>query len=108
MQVDFKYAGQFIECNDNSIRVFNQCLVRKYAVQIYFKNIFYFQFGFLILKKKNPRNLYLRMLVGIAESLYSRGGAPISGSASAYVRSGSASISVSGSELTISPMINLI
>jgi hypothetical protein len=54
--------------------------------------------------KANPRKLYLRMLVRIAESLYSGGSAPVSGSTSAYVRSGSASSSASGSESTISPI----
>jgi hypothetical protein len=43
------------------------------------------------------------MLVRIAESLYSDGNAPVSRSASAYVRSGSALSSASGSESTVSP-----
>jgi hypothetical protein len=42
----------------------------------------------------------------IAESLYSGGSMFVSGSASAYVRSGSTSYSASGSESTISPIIN--
>jgi hypothetical protein len=45
-----------------------------------------------------------RMSVRIAESLYSEGSAPISGSASAYVRSGLVSNSMSGSKSTISPI----
>jgi hypothetical protein len=59
-------------------------------------------------RKANPRKLYMRMLVRIPESLYSGGSASISGSTPAYARSGSASISASGSESTISPKVNLI
>jgi hypothetical protein len=57
-------------------------------------------------RKSNPRNPYLRMLVRIAESLYSRGSVPISGSMSVYAGSGLASNSASGSESTISPVRN--
>jgi hypothetical protein len=57
-------------------------------------------------RKTNPRKPYLRVLVRIAESLYSGGRTPASGSASAYVGSGVTSYSASGSESTISP--NLI
>jgi hypothetical protein len=65
-------------------------------------------FGFLILKKKvNPRKPYLRMLVRITELLYSRGSVPVSRSVYAYMRSGSASNSASGSKSTISPIIIL-
>jgi hypothetical protein len=56
--------------------------------------------------KSNPRNPYLRMLVRITESLYSRGGTPAAGSASTYMGSGSISCSVSGYESTISPIVN--
>jgi hypothetical protein len=42
------------------------------------------------------------MLVRIVEPLYSRGSAPISGSASTYVRSGSDSSFAGGSESTVS------
>jgi hypothetical protein len=57
--------------------------------------------------KSNPRKPYQGVLARIAESLYSRGRPPASGSASAYVGSGVTSYSASGSELTISPTINL-
>jgi hypothetical protein len=73
------------------------------AVKIYFKNIF-----FLVWvpnsEKKNPRKSYLNVLVRIAELLYSEDNASVSVSASAYVRSGSASNSASGSESTVSPI----
>jgi hypothetical protein len=59
-------------------------------------------------RKSNPRKPYLGVLMRIAGSLYSGGSASVSGSAPAYARSGSASISASGSESTISPIINLI
>jgi hypothetical protein len=58
-------------------------------------------------RKANPRKSYLRTLMRIAESLYSGGRVSISGSTYAYVRSESASISASGSEPTILPIINL-
>jgi hypothetical protein len=58
-------------------------------------------------RKVNLRKSYLRMLVRIAESLYSKGSVAVSGSASAYVRSGSTSNSTSGFESTILSIINL-
>jgi hypothetical protein len=57
-------------------------------------------------RKSNPRKPYLGVLERIAESLYSGGRPPASGSASAYVGSGATSYSVSGSESTISPIFN--
>jgi hypothetical protein len=78
------------------------------AVQIYFKNILFSVWVPNSEERKvNPRKPYLRMLVKIVESLYSRGSASVSGSTSAYMRSGSASYSVNGSEPTISPIIKL-
>jgi hypothetical protein len=72
------------------------------AVQIYFKNILFSIWVPISEERKaNSRNSYLRILVRIAESFYSGGSAPVSGSASTYVRSGSTSIYVSGSESTI-------
>jgi hypothetical protein len=60
-------------------------------------------------RKANLRKSYLRVLVSIVKSLYSKSSAPVSGLASTYARSGSVSISASGSESTISPIIlNLI
>jgi hypothetical protein len=56
-------------------------------------------------RKTNPRKQYLRMLVRITESLYPGGSVSVLGLAPMYVRSGSASISVSGSESTISPRL---
>jgi hypothetical protein len=56
-------------------------------------------------RKANPRKSYLGVLVRIAESLYSGGSTPASGSASAYVGSGTTSYSASGSESTISPIL---
>jgi hypothetical protein len=56
-------------------------------------------------RKSNPRKSYLRVLVRIAESLYSGGRTHASGSASAYVRSGVTSYSASGYESTISPIL---
>jgi hypothetical protein len=78
------------------------------AVQIYFKT-FYFSVWIPNSKemKSNPRKPYLRVLARIAKSLYSGGGASVSGSTPAYARSGSASVSASGSESTISPNIYL-
>jgi hypothetical protein len=58
-------------------------------------------------RKANLRNPYLKMLVRIVELLYSRDSTPASGSASTYAGLGSTSYSASGSELTISPIINL-
>jgi hypothetical protein len=58
-------------------------------------------------RKTNPKKPYQGVLVRIAESLYSGGSASVSGSAPTYARSGSASISASGSESTMSPIINL-
>jgi hypothetical protein len=52
-------------------------------------------------------NLYLGVLVRIVKSLYFGGNTLISGSASVYAGSGSTLYSVSGSESTISPIINL-
>jgi hypothetical protein len=57
-------------------------------------------------RKSNPRKPYLGVLVRIAESLYSGGRTPASGSVSAYVWSGMTSYSARGSESTVSP--NLI
>jgi hypothetical protein len=85
------------------------CLDKNTAVQIIFENSFIF--GWVPNseeRKPNLRNPYLGVLVRIVESLYSRGGTPTSGSASAYAGLGSASSSVSGYESTISPIINLI
>jgi hypothetical protein len=56
-------------------------------------------------KKLNPRKPYLGVLARIAESLYSGGRPPASGSASAYVGSGVTSYSASGSVSTISPIL---
>jgi hypothetical protein len=56
-------------------------------------------------RKPNPKKPYLGVLVRITESLYSGGSTPASGSASVYVRSGTTSYSVSGSESTISPIL---
>jgi hypothetical protein len=58
-------------------------------------------------RNSNPRKPYLGVLVRIAKSLYSGGSASVSGSAPAYTRSGSASVSASGSKSTISPNIYL-
>jgi hypothetical protein len=58
-------------------------------------------------RKSNLRKQYLRVLARIAGSLYSGGRPPASGSASAYIGSGVTSYSASGSESTISPIINL-
>jgi hypothetical protein len=52
MRVSPKNAGQVLNAYDNSNLVSNQVCSENTAVQIYFKNIFYFQFGFLILKKE--------------------------------------------------------
>jgi hypothetical protein len=52
MRVGPKNAGQFIRCYDGLIRVFKQCLVRKYRSSDLFKKYLYFRFGFLILKKE--------------------------------------------------------
>jgi hypothetical protein len=109
MWVDPKNTGEFTECNDSSIRVFKQCLVIKYRSLDLFLNHFLFSVWVPISEKRkeNPRNLYLGALVKIVKSFYSEGSTSVSGSASAYVRSGSTSNSVSGSESTISPIINL-
>jgi hypothetical protein len=56
-------------------------------------------------RKSIFKNSYLRMLVRVAESLCFGGSASVSGSVSAYARSGLVSIFVSGSDSTISPMI---
>jgi hypothetical protein len=56
-------------------------------------------------RKANPRKPYLGVLVRIVKSLYSEGSTPISGSASAYVGSGTTSYSASESESTISPIL---
>jgi hypothetical protein len=58
-------------------------------------------------RKVNPRKPYLGVLVRIAESLYSGGRTPTSGSTSAYVGSGVTSYTASRSESTISHIINL-
>jgi hypothetical protein len=58
-------------------------------------------------RKSNPRKPYLGVLARVAESLYSGDRPPASGSASTYVGSGVTSYSASGSESTISPIINL-
>jgi hypothetical protein len=58
-------------------------------------------------RKSNLRNPYLGVLVRIAKSLYSEGGTSASGSASAYVGSGSFSSSASGYESTVSSINNL-
>jgi hypothetical protein len=100
-----KNTGQFIGCNGSSIQVSKYYLVRKYRSSIIFKTIlFSFWVPISEERKTNLRKPYLRILVRIAESLYSGGSAPVSGSASAYVRLGSASISVSGFESTILPI----
>jgi hypothetical protein len=57
-------------------------------------------------RKANLKKSYPGVLVRITESLYSGGSASVSGSAPTYARSGSASISVSGSESSVSPNIN--
>jgi hypothetical protein len=90
------------------IWVSKQCLVRKYHSSIILKIILFFIWVPISEERKaNSRNLYMRMMVRIAESLYSGGNAPVSVLTSAYVRSGSASNSASGSKSTISPIINL-
>jgi hypothetical protein len=74
------------------------------AIQIYFKNGFIF--GLVPIseeRKLNPRKPYLGVLVRIAESLYSGGRTPASGSVSAYVGSGMTSYSARESESTVSP-----
>jgi hypothetical protein len=40
MRVGPKIADQFTVCNDSSIWVFNQYLVRKYHSSIYFENMY--------------------------------------------------------------------
>jgi hypothetical protein len=78
------------------------------AVQIYLKiDLFSVWVPIYEERKVNPKKPYLGVLVRIVESLYFGGSASVSGSAPTYARSGLASISVSGSELTISPIINL-
>jgi hypothetical protein len=107
MQVGPKNVGQVPNTYDSSNLVPNQFWSENTAIQIYFKKQFYFQFEFLILKKKksSPRKPYLGVLARIAESLYSGGRPPASGSASAYVGSGATSYSASGSESTISHIL---
>jgi hypothetical protein len=56
-------------------------------------------------RKANLRKSYIGVLVRIAESLYSGGSAPASGSASAYVGSGTTLYSSSGSGWTTSPIL---
>jgi hypothetical protein len=79
------------------------------AIQIYFKNILFFSVWVPNSeeRKSNPRKSYLGVLVTITESLYSGGRTPASGSVSAYVWSEVTSYSASGSESTISPILNL-
>jgi hypothetical protein len=78
------------------------------AVQIYFKNdLISVWVPNSEERRLNPRKPYLRVLARIVKSLYSGGSASVSGSAPAYTRSGSASVSASGSESTISPIIYL-
>jgi hypothetical protein len=79
------------------------------AFQVYFKKTVLFSVWIPISEegKSNLRKPYLRVLVRIAKSLYSGGSASVSGSAPAYARSGSTSVSASGSESTISPNIYL-
>jgi hypothetical protein len=77
-------------------------------IQVIFENILFLVWVPISEERKvNPKNPYLRVLVRIAESLYSGGSMPVSGSVSAYMRSGSASYSASGSESAKSPNINL-
>jgi hypothetical protein len=77
------------------------------VIQIYFKKTVLFSVWVPISgeRKLNPRKPYLGVLVMIAESLYSGGRTPASGSVSAYVGSGMTSYSASGSESTGSPIL---
>jgi hypothetical protein len=78
------------------------------AIQVIFENILFLGLGSYFWRKKNKSQESLpKSAARITKSLYSGGSTPISESAYAYVRSGLASYSVSGSESTISPIINL-
>jgi NAD(P)H-hydrate repair Nnr-like enzyme with NAD(P)H-hydrate dehydratase domain len=85
----------------------NNVWLENIAVHFYLKiNLFSIWVPISEERKSNPRKPYLGVLARIAESLYSGGRPPASGSASAYVGSGVTSYFASGSESTISP--NLI
>jgi hypothetical protein len=103
-----KNTDQFTGCNDSSIWVSKQIWSKISQFRFILKT---FLFSVWVSnseeRKANPRKLYLRVLVRITESLYSGGSAPVSRSASAYVRYGLAFNSASGSESTISPIIIL-
>jgi hypothetical protein len=90
----------------DQILVSNWSLVKSTADQIYFKNILFSVWVPNYEERRlNPKKPYLRVLARIAESLYSGGITPASGSASAYVGSLVTSYSASGSESTISPIL---
>jgi hypothetical protein len=107
MRIGPKNTGQFTGCNDSSIRISKQIWPENTAVKFVFEKYF-FLFSIWIPiseeRKANLRNSYMRMLVRVLESLYSGENTSVSGSTSAYTRSGSVSYSASGSESTISPI----